>query len=108
MSLLFSCRAGIVLVGPSGSGKTALTDWLAHATHRHCKFLAVPCADLVHKVCGVICCVVLCYLLCCVLWCGVMCCGVVCCGVVLRVVLCCDVLCCVENCVVESGLTCYE
>lgn len=42
--------SGIVLVGPSGSGKTALTEWLAQATHRHCKFMAVPCADLVHKV----------------------------------------------------------
>lgn len=41
---------GIVLHGPSGAGKTALTDWLAHATRRHCKFISVPCADLVHKV----------------------------------------------------------
>ena len=37
-------------MGPSGSGKTALTEWLAQATQRHCKFMAVPCADLVHKV----------------------------------------------------------
>ena len=51
---------GIVLHGPSGSGKTALSDWLAHITRRHCRFLSVPCADLVHKVREIYCLLYIC------------------------------------------------
>jgi hypothetical protein len=46
---ILSC-AGMVLCGPSGSGKTALAEWLAHACRKHCRFISVPCADLMHKV----------------------------------------------------------
>lgn len=44
--------SGILIQGASGTGKTALAYLLGKESSAHFKFLAISCAELVHKVIG--------------------------------------------------------